>query len=84
MTAHTPISGAAIGLPVGMKLRPYLSEVQTEACHLEGILEAAMLLFEEGERGRNAVYTLITIALERSGKISLALDSVNLPEGDAQ
>ena len=76
---------ATLGLDLLLKgescwhIRAYISDVQNEACALVGILEGMEILLEEGDRGRNAVITLISVALAKAGEINLALDSVNLP-----
>lgn len=65
-------------------IRAYISNVQNEACALVGILEGMEILLEEGDRGRNAVITLMSVALAQAGKINLALDSVNLPRDEVK
>ena len=42
------------------------------------------LLLEEGERGRSAVTALMRVALEKAGRINLALGLVNLPKDEVQ
>lgn len=75
MTNEQRASATDAGLPA---LQKHCGEVQTTAVHLSGVLQAIETL-DHDNLASNAVTTLIGIALAMAEKISIDLDSVNLP-----
>ena len=77
MTTATPSPGTA------PRLAEYLSDLQSRATRLHGIVAAAAFLENAGacKDGRAA---LVFLAEELAAEINNALDSVNIPKGTIQ
>ncbi|WP_312530421.1 hypothetical protein [Paracoccus sp. (in: a-proteobacteria)] len=61
------------------QLREYIASQQCEATRLVGVLEALLMLNNEGV-AENAQAALINVAYGMADEINRALDSVSLPD----
>ena len=74
MTNLTPTLGNAPGLP------EYLSNLQTQAMRLTGLLSVIGFLNNDGNC-EDGLTALIDVAEQLSNELDIALDSANLPRG---
>ena len=77
MTMETCTSSADLGFPP--RVTEYLSTLQTDALHLEKLLEAANSLAADDRRS-TITLEIIVGALEIAKNLQLALDTVTIDE----
>lgn len=63
-------------------LHAKLDSIQYEATTLEGVLEGAQILLDEGDHGRNAAVALVRVALEKAALINSAVEALSGPMGE--